>query len=105
MQKEFNELFDNLQELTTSFVGEQRSTLDFFENENNMEESKFYKELRKKMENLKIHENAISSVRKNIDNKITKIYEDSDAKYKEDKRKLVLLQLERERIELNKLKQ
>ena len=58
----------------------------------------------KQMENLKVHENAIITVRKEIENRINKTYKESDAKYKEDKRKLVELQLERERIELNKLK-
>lgn len=104
MQQEFTEIFENLRDLTASFVETQVDFFEYMEEEDEIEESKFYKELRKKMENLKIHENAIGKIRKSIDDKINEHYKDSDAKYKSDKRKLVELQLERERIELNKLK-
>lgn len=104
MQQEFTELFENLRDLTTSFSQEQEDTYEYLESESTIEESKFYKELKKRMETLKIHENAIKKVREEIDCKIKETYNDSDAKYKEDKRDLVRLQLERERIELNKLK-
>jgi archaellum component FlaC len=81
MQQEFTELFKNLRDLTMSFTQVQANTFEFLEEED-VEESKFYKELRKKIETLKIHENAIQKVRKTIDEKINEHYKDSDAKYK-----------------------
>ena len=53
---------------------------------------------------MKVHENAITKTRKEIENIFKNFYNESEAKYKNDKRNLVALQLERERIELNKLK-
>lgn len=105
MQEEFTEIFETLRDITTSFAETQQNVYDFLEEKDEVEESKFYKELNKKIQTLKIHENAIKKTREEIEAKIKEMYSDSDAKYKDDKRKLVSLQLERERIELSRLKQ
>jgi hypothetical protein len=105
MQQEFTEIFDTLRDITASFAETQQNIYEYLEEKEDTEESKFYKELNIKIQSLKIHENALKKTREEIELKIKELYVDTDAKYKDDKRKLVALQLERERIELNRLKQ
>ncbi len=104
MQAEFKELFETLSEITKRYVDVQNEMYNFLEEENNLDETKYYKELDKHMETLKVYENASKIIREEIGKKIKENYNNSDAKYKDDKRKLVSIQLEKEQIKLSKLK-
>lgn len=70
MQQEFIELFKNLKDLIAIFSQEQEDAFKYLEEMSSAEESVFYKELKKRMETLKIHENAIKKIREEISDKI-----------------------------------
>ncbi len=101
--EQLNEQLNTLKVLIENLDNERLAIVDLIENNEQTEESIFYKQAEEKFKIFTVNIDSITKVKKNIENLIKDKYNESETKYKADKRKLLELQLKKIELELKNM--
>lgn len=102
-EEEFGDIFKQLVECTNEFNSTRDNIVEFVNGIQDIDHPKNFKNIREKFNEMKLYELKISGINKLVEHKLNELYEQSESKYREDKRTLVKLQLEREKLEIKRL--
>lgn len=102
-EEEFGDIFKQLVECTNEFNSTRDNIVEFVNGIQDIDHPKNFKNIREKFNEMKLYELKISGINKLVEHKLNELYEQSESKYREDKRALVKLQLEREKLEIKRL--